>query len=163
LEPVAGSAMVLGTDNSNMKEKGSSMAITLTEENGGALLEVQLTGRLRKEDYQRFVPEFERLIKEHGKLNLLLEMRHFLGWTASALWEDIKFDARHFADIDRIAMVGDKKWEKGMATFCRPFTRAKIRFFEPTAVSEARAWARGEARTSDQKPAGTEKATAAAP
>ena len=27
-------------------------------------------------------------------------------------------------------MVGDKKWQKGMATFCKPFTKATIRYFD---------------------------------
>ena len=56
------------------------------------------------------------------------------------MWDDIKFDMTHFSDIDRLAMVGDRKWEKGMSIFCRPFTTAKIRYFDHTAVAEARIW-----------------------
>jgi len=44
--------------------------------------------------------------------------------------KDIKFDIKHFADIERLAMVGDKKWQHGMATFCKPFTKATIRYFD---------------------------------
>ena len=29
-------------------------------------------------------------------------------------------------------MIGDKKWESGMAGFCKPFTGAKIRYFDVT-------------------------------
>ncbi len=36
------------------------------------------------------------------------------------MWEDIKFDMKHFADIERLAIVGESKWEKGMAVFRRP-------------------------------------------
>lgn len=57
-------------------------------------------------------------------------MREFHGWSMGALWEDIKFDLHHFADIERLALIGDKKWEVGMAVFCKPFTTAKIRYFE---------------------------------
>ena len=67
-------------------------------------------------------------------------MRDFHGWTAGALWEDIKFDVRHFRDIERLALVGEKKWEKGMAVFCKPFTTAKVRYFERAKADEARAW-----------------------
>jgi hypothetical protein len=59
-----------------------------------------------KEDYEHFVPEFERLVRQHGKLRVLFDMTGFHGWEASALWEDIKFDSKHFADIERLAMVG---------------------------------------------------------
>jgi hypothetical protein len=29
-------------------------------------------------------------------------------------FEDIKFDLKHFADIERLALVGDRKWEAGI-------------------------------------------------
>lgn len=116
------------------------MAIKLTELSGGKVLEVEVTGRLSDEDYQRFVPEFERLVKQHGKLRLLFSMVDFHGWEAGALWDDIRFDLKHFSDIERLAMVGDKKWEQGMAVFCRPFTSAKIRYFESPAKAEALTW-----------------------
>ena len=67
-------------------------------------------------------------------------MDDFRGWTAGALWEDIKFDAKHFGDFERLAMVGDKQWEKGMATFCKPFTSARIKYFDKAQIEEAREW-----------------------
>jgi hypothetical protein len=120
------------------------MAIKLNHLDGGKVLEVQVSGKLAHEDYQHFVPEFERLIKEHGKISVLFEMSDFHGWGAKALWDDIKFDLKHFSDIERIAMVGDKKWEKGMSVFCRPFSTARVRYFEMADLEEARAWAMGQ-------------------
>jgi hypothetical protein len=54
-------------------------------------------------------------------------MRDFQGWDARALWEDIKWDAKHFNQIERVAMVGDKKWQEWMAAFCKPFTLGTCR------------------------------------
>jgi hypothetical protein len=68
-------------------------------------------------------------------------MAGFHGWTTGALWEDIKFDVKHFSDIERVAMVGEKKWQKGMSEFCRPFTTAKIRYFDHSEANAAREWA----------------------
>ena len=123
-----------------MSEIAETSAITLKETNGGKLLEVQLTGKLAKEDYEHFVPAVERLVKAHGKIRMLVEMHDFHGWTAGALWQDIKFDARHFADIERLAIVGEKKWQHGMAVFCKPFTSAKVRYFDRPAIDQAREW-----------------------
>lgn len=103
-------------------------------------LHVRLTGKLTKDFYQEFVPTVERQIEEHGKIRILLEMHDFHGWTASALWEDIKFDLKHFSDIQRLAIVGETKWEKGMAVFCKPFTTAKVRYFDHAQFDEAKAW-----------------------
>ena len=116
------------------------MALVLNEKADGKVLEVQVSGKLTHADYEHFVPEFERLVKAHGKLRLLFEMTDFHGWGAAALWDDIKFDAKHFADIERLAMVGEKRWEEGMSVFCRPFTRATIRYFDHADAAAAHAW-----------------------
>jgi hypothetical protein len=120
------------------------MAATVNETNQGKILEVLVTGKLSHDDYQRFVPAFERRLKEHGTVRVLFEMVDFHGWQASALWDDIKFDAKHFSDIDRLAMVGDRKWEHGMSKFCQPFTSAKIRYFDRAELAEARRWLQSE-------------------
>ena len=118
------------------------MPIQLKQENGGNLVVVRVTGKLVKADYERCVPEFDRLIRQHGKLGLLFEFTDFHGWEGGALWDEIKLDIKHVADIERIAVVGDKKWEQGMATFYKPFTKATIRYFDQANAVEARKWLR---------------------
>jgi hypothetical protein len=119
------------------------MAIEIKALDGGKLLEVRLTGKLVKEDYERFVPAVDRAVGQHGKIRMLVEMHDFHGWTASALWEDTKFAVHHFHDIERLAIVGEKKWEKGMAAFCKPFTTATVRYFDHRKVTESRDWLAG--------------------
>ncbi len=104
------------------------------------MLEVKVTGKLTHGDYQSCVAAFERLLSQHGKLRVLYDLVNFRGWDAAALWDEIKFDLKHFADIERMALVGDKTWEKRMAEFCKPFTRAAVRYFEHDQIEEARAW-----------------------
>ena len=116
------------------------MTIQLNEENGGKMLAVHVSGKLVKADYEQFVPEVERLIRQHGKLRMLFDMTDFHGWEASAAWEDFKFAVEHFADIERLAMVGEKQWQHGMATLCKPFTKAMIRYFDHDDATEARKW-----------------------
>ena len=116
------------------------MAIELKETDGGKIMELSLSGKLVKEDYETFVPAVDAAIKAHGKLRMLVIMRDFHGWTASAVWEDTKFGARHFRDLDRLAMVGETKWQRGMAFFCKPFTTATVRYFEHPQIEAARAW-----------------------
>ncbi len=57
-----------------------------------------------------------------------------------AAWEDVKFDLHHFADIERLALIGENRWEAGMAVFCKPFTAAKVRYFDDSKADEAAAW-----------------------
>ena len=116
------------------------MPIKFVDQNEGKVLSVQVTGKLAKADYVYFTPEFERLVRLNGHMRVLFDMAGFEGWEASALWEDIKFDVKHFSAIERLAILGDKKWEHGMAMFCKPFTTAAIRYFDHTDAAEARKW-----------------------
>jgi hypothetical protein len=117
-----------------------SVELSVEENAGHKTLIVRASGKLSKEDYEQFVPGLERLIKEQGKIRVLFEMHDFHGWEGGALWEDIKFDVKHFADIRRLAMVGEKKWEEWMARFCQPFTSAEIRYFDQSRADAARQW-----------------------
>ena len=114
------------------------------EEVEGKVLEVVLHGKLGREDYERLVPDTERMIREHGKIRILVSMHDFHGWDAGAVWEDIKWNARHFNDIERLAIVGEKTWHHWMTTFCHPFTITQARYFTPDKLDEARAWVEGD-------------------
>jgi hypothetical protein len=115
-------------------------AIEVLPENDGKLLVVRMSGKLHKSDYAHFVPVVEQAVLKHGKVRMLVELHNFHGWDAGGLWEDFKFDVKHFNHIERLAIVGDKTWEKWMATFCKPFTTASIRYFPSEQVAQARKW-----------------------
>jgi hypothetical protein len=106
----------------------------------GKVMEVVLHGKLGREDYERIVPETETMIRQFGKIRILVIMHDFHGWDARALWEDVKWNARHFNQIERLAIVGEKTWHKWMAAFCKPFTTAQVRYFAPEKIDEARFW-----------------------
>ena len=116
------------------------MSVELHHEADGKVLHVRVNDKLTAADYHRFVPEFEKRILDHGKLRVMFEMDDFHGWETAALWEDVKFDFKHFRDIERLAMVGDKAWQEGMSFFCKPFTTAKIRYFGHHEMDRARQW-----------------------
>jgi len=116
------------------------MAIHVNESQDGKIIEIDVTEKLTDEDYQRFIPEFEREAGRHQKLRLLLEMSEFHGWEAKAAWDDLKLGMKHPRKVERIAMVGEKKWQQWMAGFSKLFTAAEVRFFDRTEDPAARAW-----------------------
>ena len=120
--------------------KEKQMPIQIENERDGKLVTIHVTGKLVKEDYVYLVPEFDRLVGLHGKLRVLFEMTGLQGWELSAAWEDFKFGIHHFSDIERIALVGEKRWQTGMATFSKPFTKAEVRYFDHADASAARNW-----------------------
>jgi len=114
--------------------------ITPLEKSDGKALGFKLSGKLHDEDYKQFVPMVEAAIEAKGKLRLLAQFEDFHGWDMKALWDDIKFSTKHCADVERVALVGDKKWEKWMATVCKPFTLAKVNYFDVKDIETAWKW-----------------------
>jgi hypothetical protein len=104
------------------------------------VLGFKLSGKLHDQDYKTFVPAIDAAIAKQGKVRLLAQFHDFHGWDLHALWDDIKFSATHCTSIDRIALVGDRKWEEWMAKVCKPFTMAKIRYFDAAEIDAARTW-----------------------
>jgi hypothetical protein len=104
------------------------------------VLAFKLSGKLHDEDYKQFVPVVEAAVAANGKIRLLAQFADFQGWDLHALWDDIKFSTKHCLDIERLALVGDKTWERWMAKVCKPFTMAKVRYFDASEVEAAWAW-----------------------
>ena len=100
----------------------------------------KMSGKLHDEDYKKFVPLVDAEIAKEGKINLLAQFHDFHGWDAKALWDDTKFSTTHCTKMKRIAIVGEKTWEKWMAKVCKPFTMAKIRYFDATETEAAKKW-----------------------
>jgi hypothetical protein len=100
----------------------------------------KMSGKLHDEDYKKFVPLVDAEIAKDDKVNVLAQFHDFHGWDAKALWDDIKFSTTHCTKIKKIALVGEKTWEKWMATVCKPFTMAKIQYFDASQIEAAKAW-----------------------
>ena len=104
------------------------------------VLAFKMSGKLHDEDYKKFVPLVDNAIAKDGKVRILAQFHDFHGWDMHALWDDIKFSTTHCTKIEKIALVGEEKWEKGMAAVCKPFTMAKVRYFDADEMKAAESW-----------------------
>jgi hypothetical protein len=109
-------------------------------ESSGKILAFKMSGKLHDADYKQFVPLVDAAVAQYGKVRLLAQFEDFHGWDLHALWDDTVFATRHCGDVERIALVGDKKWEEWMAKVCKPFTMAKVRYFDVADKAAAQAW-----------------------
>lgn len=96
--------------------------------------------KLTDEDYERLIPLLQEKIRAFGKIRWYFEMEDFKGWTPGAMWKDLKFDFKNLENLEKIAMVGEQTWEKGLTDLMKPFTVAEIKFFEPEEKRDAKAW-----------------------
>ncbi|UZH54899.1 STAS/SEC14 domain-containing protein [Salinimicrobium tongyeongense] len=98
--------------------------------------------KLTNEDYDRLIPLLQEKVRSFGAIRWYFEMNEFEGWSLGAIWRDIKFDFKNAENMERIAMVGNKEWEKELTQLMKPFTKARVKFFELTEKDEAKNWIR---------------------
>ena len=126
--------------NNHFSETTRRESVVIQEIANGRIVKIIVSGKLSKASYDFFTPRLDSLVERHGKIRILIEMTRFKGWTLEAAWEDLKLGCKHFNHIERIAIVGDRQWEKAMVGLCRPFARARIRFFDICDVFDANDW-----------------------
>lgn len=107
--------------------------------NEGNFVACRLSGTLSDADYQQLVAVIESAAGK-GKLHLLLELLNLNGWDEQTRWADLRLDLKIAGQLERLALVGDKKWEAWLAKLGQPLTRAEIQFFGPSESADAWAW-----------------------
>ena len=109
----------------------------------GNTIAARASGKLSHEDYQNFLPQLEERISALGKVSLLFEFENFTGWELEAAKDDYDFGMKNLANFERIAMVGDKAWERWMSLIAKPFLPSgEVRYFNRENLQDAWDWLR---------------------
>ena len=124
--------------------------------NADHIIAIRAEGVLTDADYQDFLPELEQLIEREGPISAYVDMQDFKRWEAKAAWDDLKFGIAHDIDFDRIAVVGNSKWQQWMVKVSNIFFTADMRYFSAEEKQEAMDWLQegreDEAAREEEKP-----------
>ncbi len=112
------------------EEHGVSVAIKRQKKR--LFMEMRLFGKLTHEDYKVFVPLVDKALKEAKGLevDILVDMRDFRGWKPRAAWDDMVFGMKLRKAFDKMAVVGDKKWEEVSVRMMSHLVKGKMKFFK---------------------------------
>lgn len=108
----------------------------------GDLVRVEVRGKLTQEDYDALIPGWEATIARYGSMRMLLLMEDFHGWEPGAAWDDFRFGLTHATKVRRVAMVGEKSWQKWMAKLGGVFLPGAVKYFDRSDLAEAEGWVR---------------------
>ncbi len=107
----------------------------------GNVLTVRITGKLAQPELARLQQSAAETIRRLGKVRILVVAENFLGWEKGGNWDDDSFQAEHDPHIEKMAIVGEKKWEDLATIFVAKGLRSfPIEFFPPADLARARAW-----------------------
>ena len=107
----------------------------------GSIVTVEVTGRLTESELAAVQNHMAEIIREQGKVRILVLTIAFEGWQKSGEWNDFTFQNKNDRYIERMAIIGDEQWKDGALMFTakglRPFP---IEYFAPGELAKARAW-----------------------
>lgn len=110
------------------------------DQSSGNIIGLSVSEKLTGDDYETLIPILEKAIDEYGKIRLFWNMDDFSGWNLNAALKDLKFDATHAQDIERLALVENKPWQKWMLTLSELFGYENVKYFEQSQFLDAWAW-----------------------
>jgi len=119
-------------------EHGISIGINRVED--VFFIKLKITGTLTHKDYELMIPMIENAIKvvKEPKMKFLIDAFEFEGWEPHALWDDLKFSFKNLSSLTKIAVVGNKNWEKYGVKISNWFMVGDMKYFEN--INDAIVW-----------------------
>ncbi len=100
----------------------------------------RLSGEISHDEMRQFLQDLDGLIRENGRIALLLELRELTHVDPDALMEDARFGLDHPQGFARIAIVGEAAWQRWLSLLLAPFVSAPMRYFPQDALQDAWDW-----------------------
>ena len=100
----------------------------------------KFSGELTDKDYKGFVAEVEAIISEQAQIRLLMIVDYPQDFDLKAAWDDFVFWIKHIKDIERLAIVGQKEWEKWFGILEKPFIHTKVKYYKRSNIKDAWNW-----------------------
>lgn len=116
------------------------LLIGLERSGSDFFLSLKAMGKLTHEDYQMITPMLDSALNavDEPKLKVLFDGTELEGWELRAAWDDFKIGLKHGSEFEKIAIVGNKNWQKVAAKIGTWFISGSARYFDET--NDALAW-----------------------
>ncbi len=112
-------------------------------QSAGPVIGFKVIGKVTPDDYKQLEPQIQALVDEYDDdICVLIDLEEFAGEEVKAWLPDLKFGHRFHDNIDKMAIVGDKRWQKWLAALADPFYADEAKFFDVENSAEAWDWLR---------------------
>jgi hypothetical protein len=110
-------------------------------DNTEGVLTIRISGKLRHSELATAQKNAAEILKKSGGSCVLVLAEKFDGWDKGGDWGDLSGQEQLDTQIDRMAIVGEKRWEDVALLFTGKGVRhIEIEYFSPTDLPRARSW-----------------------
>jgi hypothetical protein len=104
-------------------------------------LRVAVPVKLKIGDFQQIAPEVDSIIRQYGKIRLLIDASKFSGWeNVSAFENHAAFVKSHQQKVERIAVIVAHDWQHWLVGAVRIFVHPEVKAFDQEQEAEALRW-----------------------
>lgn len=123
-----------------MKVQRHGLSIGIDRLGNEFILTLKATGKLTHEDYEIINPMIDSALNgvTQPRIKAYIDGSELEGWELRAAWDDFKLGLKHGGEFDKIAIFGNKKWQKFTSRIGSWFLSGDVKFFENS--DEALAW-----------------------
>jgi hypothetical protein len=106
------------------------------------ILAVSAVGKITADDYEKvLIPMVEEKLTKYDKVSILYHIGdEFSEFSMMALWDDTKFGLAHLPQWDKIAVVTDVDWLRGMIWAFKWVIPSQFKLFPNTDLELAKQW-----------------------
>jgi hypothetical protein len=120
--------------------RGAHMPCEVIEKEEG-LITIKISGMLKRAELAQAEKVAIEAMSPAHKMKFLILTENFEGWDTKSNWEDVSFQSEYDEQIEKIAIVGEKRWQELAEVFVGKGLRSmEIRFFPSSETAKARAW-----------------------
>lgn len=103
---------------------------------------VKASGQVTADDYQNVLnPAIESVLAKHKKVRILYQVGpSFTGFSAGAMWDDMKIGIAHFSAWEKVAVVTDVEWLIHATRFFAFAMPCPAKVFAVREFDQARRW-----------------------
>jgi hypothetical protein len=114
-----------------MKVNHHSLTISIKRKPSCYLLSFKAIGKLTIEDYKIISPIIASTLslEQYPKLDILIDVSQFQGWTLRAAWNDFILSVTHCAEFQRVAVFGSRNWQRVLSQAGNWLIKGDVRFF----------------------------------
>ena len=124
--------------SNNLKRHGVSIGIERINEK--FFLSLKAIGKLTHEDYETITPMIDSALNGVNSpiIKVYIDGTELDGWEPRAAWDDFKLGLKHGSEMEKVAIVGNKRWQELSAKLGSWFVGGEVKFFEQP--DDALAW-----------------------
>lgn len=115
--------------------------IEVSELSDSSVLVLNISGKLTKQDLDELISVLKNHISQSDDPHLYMSMQGFKGWeSVAAAWKDLNLDAAYIGYFDRIAIVGEKKWQEWGTQLIDAISKEELKYFYTEKAEKAWKW-----------------------